>query len=504
MKKIYIKYKNNFNELIKNGLFVGVIILVSILSFGFTFVNYSIGVDDTCLDRYYDINKGYNTTNMLTSGRWGSFLIYNILQITEFTPFWIELVAVLIIDFTAIVICAFIKKNYGHIVKSNFSYIAIAAVYISYPLINEAFIYQSSIIAILIGNLAMIAISIVLYENYLYSNNKSIFVFATFLLPFFISMYEGVVQTYLLLSAVMTLLIIYETKDNKKAFKYLCFSVILLGVGIIINSIIINILHLLGVQSYEAAEKNINWGKYGIIESIRIYSSYIINSIVNNRQYLPVNIFYIITIIGTFIAFIETCKKTNLLIYICYFLMILSNFSISAVQLDSVMYRTCISWSLFVALNVFIIYVYIQKDNVLKTLGTIVIIFLVLIQTKDLNQWFYNDYIRYQRDLNIAFDLIYDLEKNYNLEKPLVVLGNPQKGIGKSGNQVNSLSVLWWGRKAFDSNEEFIKFLNSLGYKFKLPSEEQYEKTKGLGETMTNYPKEGSILELEDCIVINF
>ena len=84
-------------------------------------------------------------------------------------------------------------------------------------------------------------------------------------------------------------------------------------------------------------------------------------------------------------------------------------------------------------------------------------------------------------------------------------MGTPKKAIGKYGSQVNSLSVLWWGKKAFDDNgAEFIKFLNSLGYSFKRPTDEQYEKGKTQAETMSNYPQDGSIIELEDCIVINF
>ena len=85
------------------------------------------------------------------------------------------------------------------------------------------------------------------------------------------------------------------------------------------------------------------------------------------------------------------------------------------------------------------------------------------------------------------------------------IMGTPYKGMGNYGAQSNSLSVLWWGKKAFNDNgREFIKFLNSLGYDFKVPTDEEYEKGKIEAEKMGNYPKDGSIKELEDCIVINF
>ena len=141
----------------------------------------------------------------------------------------------------------------------------------------------------------------------------------------------------------------------------------------------------------------------------------------------------------------------------------------------------------------------------LKIIATVGIFILVLLQTKTLNQLFYNDYMRYQKDLSIANELIYDLEKSYDTSKPLVIMGTPYKGRGDYGAQSNSLSVLWWGKKAFNDNgAEFIKFLNSLGYDYKRPDDEQYEKGKIEAETMSRYPKDGSIKELEDCIVINF
>ena len=46
--------------------------------------------------------------------------------------------------------------------------------------------------------------------------------------------------------------------------------------------------------------------------------------------------------------------------------------------------------------------------------------------------------------------------------------------------------------------------MNSLGYKFRIPTNEEVEKGNQEAENMSRYPQEGSIKELEDCIVINF
>ena len=151
------------------------------------------------------------------------------------------------------------------------------------------------------------------------------------------------------------------------------------------------------------------------------------------------------------------------------------------------------------------VYYFLNEYKITKILASIAITILVLQQTVSLNKLFYNDYKRYQKDLHIAYDLVYNLEKNCDISKPLVIMGTPYKGMGDYGAQSNSLSVLWWGKKAFDDKgSEFIKFLNSLGYSFQNPTDEEYEKGKIEAENMERYPKDGSIRELDDCIIINF
>lgn len=220
---------------------------------------------------------------------------------------------------------------------------------------------------------------------------------------------------------------------------------------------------------------------------------------------MPVLVFCISIIVGFILSIIVSYKKEKPSILIIYVLMTLNNFDFVFIQLKEILYRTCSSWGFYVAIVCMATYMMFEKKNNIRNIIIVFIAFLLMYQTKDLNQWFYNDYVRYQKDLTIAHELIYDLEKSYDTSKPLVIMGTPYKGIGGKGAQSNSLSVLWWGKKAFNDNgAEFIKFLNSLGYDFKRPNDEQYEKGKIEAETMNTYPKDGSIKELEDCIVINF
>ena len=499
MEKLKEEYKKTINYFLKNKIFIISIILITVLSFGFTITNSSVGMDDTAFDRYYQGKE------MLAIGRWGSYLVYQILNITEFIPFWIDFIASSVIMLTAVLWCIFLKKNLEDKLPLG-AYIAFATVFISFPIINEIFIFENCNIAVMLGSfLASLGI-MVFYENYTKVHKKSIYLVSALILTLAMSMYEACAQIMLVSICITAILMIYTHKDKKikDVFKYL-FSVLgILIVGVVLDEIIIKLICFAGVRPSDVADKEINWGQYGILESIQLLLANIVNGM-RNIKYFPVLIFNITAGIGLAISILQSDKKRNWMILVIFIAMFLSNFAISMLQLDSVLYRTCTSWGLFVAIIVLMSYKFLSEYKITKILACVVICILVLQQSKTLNQLFYNDYKRYQKDLSIANELIYNLEKDYDISKPLVIMGTPYKGMGGYGAQSNSLSVLWWGKKAWNDNgKEFIKFLNSLGYSFKAPTDEEYEKGKIEAENMSNYPKDGSIKELDDCIIINF
>ena len=499
MEKIKEEYKKSINYFFKNKAFIITIILITVLSFGFTITNSSVGMDDTAFDRYYQGKE------MLAIGRWGSYLVYQILNITEFIPFWIDFIASSIIMLTAVLWCIFLKKNLEDKLPLGV-YITFAAVFISFPIINEIFIFENCNIAVMLGSfLASLGI-MVFYENYTKIHKKGIYIVSALILTFAMSMYEACAQIMLVAIFITAILMIYTNRDKKikDIFKYL-FSVLgILLVGVILDEIIVKIIYFAGVRASDVADKEINWGQYGILESFEIILVDIVCAM-KNIKYFPVLIFDVASGIGLAISILQSDRKKNWMILVIFIAMFLSNFAISILQLDAVLYRTCTSWGLFVAIIVLMLYKFLSEYKITKILACLVIGILVLQQSKTLNQLFYNDYKRYQKDLHIAYDLVYNLEKDYDISKPLVIMGTPYKGMGDYGAQSNSLSVLWWGKKAFNDNgREFIKFLNSLGYDFDVPTDEEYEKGKIEAENMERYPKDGSIRELDDCIIINF
>lgn len=106
MKAIIKEYLEETKNILKNKKIIITILLVTILSFGFTITHESVGPDDLCFDRYF------KDTYILTQGRWVTFILYNVLHITSFSPFWMELLTTIVLFFTAITVCAFMKKQF--------------------------------------------------------------------------------------------------------------------------------------------------------------------------------------------------------------------------------------------------------------------------------------------------------------------------------------------------------------------------------------------------------
>ena len=280
-------------------------------------------MDDTAFDRYYSEKE------MLAIGRWGAYVVYQILNITEFIPFWLDFVAASVIMLTAVMWCIFLKKN----VDDKFSigvYIIFAAVFISFPIINEIFIFENCNIAVMLGTLLASLGIMLFYENYNNTHKKCICILSGVILTVAMSMYEACVQTMLVSICITAILMIYTDKNKKikDIFKYIICALGILGAAVILDEIIVKIINFAGVKPSDAAEKEINWGKYGILESLQLIIVNIISAI-KNIKYYPVLIFDIVSVIGLAIGILQSDKKKNWMILVIFIAMFLSNFGIS-------------------------------------------------------------------------------------------------------------------------------------------------------------------------------
>lgn len=163
-------------------------------------------------------------------------------------------------------------------------------------------------------------------------------------------------------------------------------------------------------------------------------------------------------------------------------------------------------------------------------------------QCTDLNKWFYVDYRKYEYTKDYMLRVAVELEKNFDTGKPIVFTGeweNPRGIVAdayvdySSGEfyrmkritdlvdehlldkfyrdygvwvaQTPSLSVVSWGKYAFDTDEELIRFLRLHGHEFKpLLDTSLYESAEQYALELPSFPVEGSIVDMGDYIIVHF
>ena len=499
MKKIMKKYYKLCVDILKDKKIIVPLIIVTLLSYGFMLTNFSVGVDDLCLDRYVD------STYILSAGRWGTWLIYKILNINTFTPFWLEFLCVLILFITSILLIAFLKEI-SNSKLNKVSYIVFTLSFISFPIVTNFLVYQPTNLTICLSNFVMIFAVIMLYEKFINKKQVKLNIILLLILSLIISMYESCCQTFVVL---VLLVIIFYNNFNKEikfkdSFKFCikCFLVLLLG--IILNFIICEVMYFvldklnLLTENYATKGTFLIWLKNGnTLKEIIDYKSHFVFSIDN---FFSVE-FVVICWITLFVIIMDSiCNRKKFLNILWYIFAFLANF-ILYFLINTCTFRVCYSWMIFIGFSLVYIIEFFKKY---RKIVIILCVWIILLQTRNTNQLFYNDYKGYQRDINYANYIINKIiEECSDIKKPLLIIKK------SSYKYYENLSITAdvrsdfysWSYTAFDErNTELVKFFNHLGYDFDVV--EDYNKYYDIYLNLDNEDKNKDIIELDNFIVV--
>jgi hypothetical protein len=506
MKEKVEEYKENIKEFLNNKKYMAMLILVSMLSYGFFLTHFWISVDDISADRYV------LDTYILSSGRWGTFLVNNILFMTKFIPFWADFVSCFLMGVIAILLCAFFKRISNGKIRLS-SYILFSTIYISFPQICSFIVYQSTKIPVIFSNLLMVIALIFIYENFVAGNKNKGYLLIGIILAFPISMYESCCQTFIALMLIITFIHIKYNTDftDKKIFSFWVKCCLSLAIGIIanviINKFIYIILDFLNMRREVFANKTLMFGKEFFQNE-----SYIRKNLAKalltkkadklfNSTFKYVREFYALCIIGFVITLITSIKEKKLNFVCIYVLLIFSNFLL-LLMMSGTFFRICFSWTITVGFTFLIINecVHGKKEKIFWVLS----IYVILMQSKYMNTLFYNSYVEYQRTLTYANSIVSKLqEANADFSKPILFLQG-EKSLGYTSiaeNANGEADYFEWGFGSFYGEEiEIINFFNEMGYNFKIV--DNVEEAKKVYENLDDEIKEEDIIELDDFIVV--
>lgn len=505
MKTEFKKYKLACQSLLAKKSFLIALVIVAVLGYGFAITHTSIGIDDTSFLRYYE--QGLD----IKLGRFLPVLIYKIPKMLQFNPMWLDSMGVLFLVLATLILCIFIKKISEDQLPYLF-YLFLGGLFLSYPIINEIFIYMTTSLILGLGYLLLVLSIIFAYET-IHCRKKR-------LLPFLItigclggaiSIYESFAQAFLVLFLLTMYVEIYVSKNQitwKETIKTFISYMIILFITVVLGEMLVHGYWLIR-KIDTASAKNIAANTIYWLEPTTLSAkiNFFLTSMKQNYiepigNYVPITIFAISLIVGL-LGTILAKNKNKLQLFIIFFASFLANFALSVLMGIAAPHRTLQSVSLFIAFYFAFSYVTLNK-KILKIIAASCLCYLVLFQTSELNSWFYNDYIRYEEERRIVAQVAYELEKNYS-HLPVVFTGNVELSSRIKMNQTNGSSIINWGLVAFaEDASELYNFFKLEGFDIPKATAEQYQEGKAKSENLPKWPSQGSIVQERDYIIVHF
>jgi hypothetical protein len=150
--------------------------------------------------------------------------------------------------------------------------------------------------------------------------------------------------------------------------------------------------------------------------------------------------------------------------------------------------------------------------NTRKTLARVIAILALVTsvyQAQIVAQLWYSDYVRYQDDVRLAYELdalITPLQDNTG-SLPVAIVGAHKTASVFTTNflqgEVPGHSFFeWGGEKSSEAGTRGIPFMKSLGIYYDQVSETQMDAARAAALTMPSYPAEGCVRRLPDMIVV--
>lgn len=553
MKKILSELK----QFLQCRSYVLIVGLAAICSYGFAMMHPAIGMDDTAIYLYFEEGMAPYV------GRWTLYMLNKVLPLDYFAPWMMELVSVLIFCISVTLWCVLfwrICKDFVDIPK--WCYGIAAAIFLSSPLINEVFVfYLHNGICLSYG---LIALSLLFLLNMLERgmSRKQIICSAcasAVSLTCALGCYESFAIVYTM-GAVMCFFLIrrwYCGEKMKYSHKPLPWLFACSGIGIagvllrsIILAVIKGVYGLSKLDSYHIAYRSLLSGIFQapeelVMELKRFWMKYYVNGIV----YLPIAVLVLAIVFIGIYAIYYGIRKKDAWFAVCEIALVLFPIFMCILEGIATRYRTAQFVPIMGAFAVFLLLMELHAHRRKPILaGSIYLMLGILLfnQCADMNRWFYVEYKKYEDVKEVLNQTAYELEKNHDTSKPIILKGaykvpyeiakdaycsfssrqyqwicrisdivDPhlkekyyaENGRGYIFTETPITSVLQWGLTAFDGTAaQIFNFWEMHGYSFICETDlDKIEQAEELRKElqMPAYPQEGYIQDCGEYILVN-
>lgn len=272
--------------------------------------------------------------------------------------------------------------------------------------------------------------------------------------------------------------------------------------------------------------------------------------------YLPIRIFVLSTVVITVVTLVRVIRGRDLWALILLPTAYLAAFSLLFIEGKATLYRSAQFLPIFCGygalLFAYIIYELtrspgrgVHRKLCLGTRGIAVAVLAVITwnQCMDMTKWFYIDKQKYDVAVQTVDQIALDLERDFDTSKPVIFTGNYEipysivkdayvsygdsryykmkrltdlidpdlldkynrgsKGVWVA--QTPALSVIDWGRYAFDSDAELVRFFEMHGHRLVACGDiDRYTEAEEESLNLPEYPQDGYIVDKGDYIIVHF
>lgn len=272
--------------------------------------------------------------------------------------------------------------------------------------------------------------------------------------------------------------------------------------------------------------------------------------------YLPIRIFVLSAVVITVVTLVRVIRGRDLWALILLPAAYLAAFSLLFIEGKATLYRSAQFLPIFCGygalLFAYIIYELtgspgrgVHRKLCLGTRGIAVAVLVVITwnQCMDMTKWFYIDKQKYDAAVKTVDQIALDLERDFDTSKPVIFTGNYEipysivkdayvsygdsryykmkrltdlidpdlldkynrgsKGVWVA--QTPALSVIDWGRYAFDSDAELVRFFEMHGHRLVACGDvDRYTEAEEESLNLPEYPQDGYIVDKGDYIIVHF
>ncbi len=419
--------KNFYNIVVKRVSYWLPLLFFTVLAYGFSIFNRTVGIDD--LSRDYYIGSGHA---MIAGTRWGMPLWLKIFATKEYVSGLERLLCVAFLMLAGIAFSAvfyYLSENK----KYSFKYVIASSLLVTYPLFNEIYEYNGANL-IVAGNLFIVCAAhlFLLIEN---EKHWKRYVVPGIVLSLVASSYESGIFVYI----TMVFMILFYQYIVQKKIKVNQWRWILDGVLYIIPLIIavilrvvigIVLLKVIGIEYVRNGSTGIYWFE-GIIPLVmKIFLVYFQKGLV----YLPIGVFAVSAILFAVYCLARSIKEKSLFPLIIGAMTGISIFTQAFIQGRAMPYRTAHTLMVFVAFCglLFTEQFEVKEKHtthrrIISNVVTVLLLFLCFRQAVCVNSILTLNNQRSENEAAIVYQIGYQLKSEFE-DKTVVFVGDYDMG----------------------------------------------------------------------------